>query len=132
MTLSSMVANAWSELSPGTYQFTQNACENTIGTVVWTAKSNQLLIPACPPGVGPKSTLKIVNQTGAPLTLSFVQQKGVNTYHFVISAGTARDVTMVQEYYQYTAVGCGGRTKTGKLPFSDSLKTWTWTCDAKK
>lgn len=74
----------------------------------------------------PLATLKFINKTGAPITLSMVGSKG--TYVFTVPAGGNRFYSLPNGVYKYTATTkCTCGTKSGKITLTGRAD-WKWWC----
>jgi hypothetical protein len=74
----------------------------------------------------PYATLKIMNKTGAPITLYMKGPKG--SYTITVPNGGNHFYSLPNGVYSYTAVtNCGCPTKSGKIDLKGKAD-WKWWC----
>lgn len=118
------------ELVPGSYKFSYDACGKTnTGTFKVKGAGSTLTLPKCKGGAGGANktvTLTVINKTTGPINFVFT---GPQTYYVTIPVGTTK-VTMAPGKYTWSASSnsCGGYwTDTGNFNLKKSSK-WTWVC----
>lgn len=120
-----------SELAPGTYKYSYEACDKTnTGTFKVRSNGDTLTLPKCTSTASGSSktvTISIRNDTGQVLRIVLV---GPRTYTFTVSSGQNGKFTMEAGKYSYTVsgYGCGGYSEDkGTVNIKKDFK-WHWFC----
>ena len=114
------------EMIPGTYRYSYNACGTTnTGTFKVKAGAN-LALPKCKSGGGGSAGEKkqaITNNTGGTLTMIL---SGPHSYTFYVATGRSQ-ISLVKGTYNYTIYGCGAvLTGSRKLPGGGNWVFWCY------
>ncbi len=115
-----------SELIPGTYKYSYNACGTTLTGTFKAKNGATLTLPKCKTGGGSanEGKQKISNNTGGTLTMIL---SGPHSYTFYVATGTSQ-ISLIKGNYNYTIYGCGGAVLTGtrKLPGGGNWMFWCY------
>jgi hypothetical protein len=115
-----------SELAPGTYKYSYDACGKTnTGTFKVRKAGDNLTLPKCNTGGGGgggEGKIKIKNDTGGTITIIM---SGPQSYTFYVSSGTSQ-LSVVKGKYNYTAYGCGGASTSGSIKPGGTISFWCY------
>jgi hypothetical protein len=115
-----------SELVPGTYKYSYDACGKTnTGTFKVRKAGDTLTLPKCKTGGGGgggEGKIKIKNSTGGTITIIM---SGPQSYTFYVSAGTSQ-LSVIKGKYNYTAYGCGGASTSGSIKPGGVITFWCY------
>jgi hypothetical protein len=102
---------------PGKYTYLYTVCGARIsGEYIAAKNSKPLTIPGC-------AQVRLVNATGATMWLKL---SGPASYNFTLYPGKT-NLSVLSGTYNYTATGCGGMSKSGKVVLKGK-KNWVWWC----